>query len=359
MKLNLFVYLIDSLKEQPGDKIQISMRKHLLLEIKGGYRDIGNAIGESFKKEITEDIEIRKTEIPNYNSYLEKSREYYEYTRTVFPNLIEETESIAKSAGVGVLDYFFVNNREVYDEAEDYDMKQAVNPDRCTIAVGFGKEGAVVGHNEDWSIDSLDNLYILKAKINEITFISLNYKTAIAGVSASMNNFGLVQCINDLYQTNQFGVPKNYLARAILECKSLDEAEKLIRKTKRASGFNHVLVQGNEVRNIEIAGDQMSVEETINTPYVHTNHYTSPEMKHLEKFHTKSSEERYQRASELVKNVKTTEDMRRLLSDTQNKEYPICREDETIGSVIAIPENNELWTCYGHPCAGEFNKYEI
>lgn len=333
------------------------MKKFQVLEIKGNYEDIGLAIGESFKKEIQEAIKARRNEIPNYDSYLERSKKYFDYTKQIFPNLIIETESIAKAADVNVIDYFFINNRETYDIAEQHDKQQAANPDHCTIAVGFGKVGAIVGHNEDWSKEELDNTYILKATIGDTSFIGLNYKTAIAGVSASMNSWGLVQCINDLYQTNQFGVPKNYLARAILELKTLDEVENLVRNTKRASGFNHVLVQGSEVRNIEIAGNQMAVEKSTLTPYVHTNHYVSDELKHLEKFHTRSSEERYKRATELVKDVKTRDGMQRLLSDTQNKEFPICRSNETIGSVIAVPSKNEFWACYGHPCAGEYIKY--
>lgn len=333
------------------------MKQYQALNIIGSYQDVGLAIGESFRKEIQEDVENRKTDIPDYESYLEKSKEYFNFTKSIFPNLIEETEAIAKSAGVGVFDYFFINNRETYDEAEQYDKKEAVNPDHCTIVVGFGKDGLIVGHNEDWSIDAQDNIYILKATIGDVSFVGLNYKTAIAGVAASMNSYGLVQCINDLYQTNQFGVPKNYLARAILECKTLDEAESLIRNTKRASGFNHVLAQGNEARNIEIAGDKMAIEKVIGKPYVHTNHYTSPEMQSLEKFHTKSSEARYERAKELLKDSMGFEDIKNLLSDTNNSEFPICREDATIGSVIAIPEKQEFWASYGHPCKNGYLKY--
>lgn len=332
-------------------------KEYQVLNITGSYEDVGSAIGESFRKEIQEDIEKRKAIIPDYESYLEKSREYFDFTKNVFPNLIEETEAIAKSAGVGALDYFFVNNRETYDEAEEYDRKEEVNPDHCTIVVGFGKNGLIVGHNEDWSVDAQDDIYILKATIGDVSFIGLNYKTKIAGVAASINSYGLVQCINDLYQTNQFGVPKNYLARAVLECKTLEEAESLVRNTKRASGFNHVLAQGMEVRNIEIAGDKMAVERVTGKPYVHTNHYISPAMQSLEKFHTKSSEARYERARELLNDSMEFEDIKNLLRDTQNKEYPICREDATIGSVIFIPAKQEFWASYGHPCSNEYFKY--
>jgi hypothetical protein len=169
----------------------------------------------------------------------------------------------------------------------------------------------------------------------------------------------LVQCINDIYQTNRIGVPKNYIARAILEAKSLDEAQGIIEIVPRGSGFNHVLAQGNEVRNIEIAGDKIGIQRAINKSYAHTNHYLTEELKALEKFHTKSSEERYKRATELLKENMTSDDVKNILSDIKNPEYPICRADETIGSAIFVPSELKSYLCYGHPCAGEFIEYKI
>lgn len=327
------------------------MKKFDYLEISGSYKDVGKAIGLKFKKEIQNRVFDRQKEISNYSEFLKRSEPYYKYAKDFFPNLIDELEATAKAAGVGVMDYFSINNREVYDSN---------NLDHCTVAVGFGKNGAVVGHNEDWqsATPTPGALYVLKATIKETTFLGLQYKVAIAGVAASMNNWGLVQCINDLYQKNQIGVPKNFLARAILECKSLDEAEDLLRNVRMASGFNHVLVQGNEVRNVEIAGDKLAIEKVIGKPYVHTNHYLSPNMKSLEKFHTKGSEARYERARELIKENMTRNEMQILLSDTKNKKYPICREDATLGSLIFLPKNKEIYVCHGHPCGGKYLKYE-
>lgn len=327
-------------------------------EVEGNYQQVGEFLGLTFRKNIQESIFKRRIEIKNYESYLPKSQECLEITQKYFPNLITESAAVAKGADMPLIEYFFLNNREVYDPAEDWDRKTAANPDHCTVVAGFDDEGKlVIGHNEDWSIEALDEIYILKVTIEETTFIGLNYMSAIAGLSASMNNFGLVQCINDIYQTNQIGVPKNYLARAILECFTLDEAEKLIRETPKASGFNHVLATGNEVRNIEIAGNNIGIQRTIGQPYVHTNHYLTEELKSLEKFHTKSSEERYKRAKVLLKKTMVAEDVKKVLSDTDNREYPICREDETIGSAVFIPGQLKAEFCYGHPCGGVFKSY--
>lgn len=322
------------------------MNKFDYLEVKGNYEDIGRAIGAKFRKEIQKQTERRQKRIKNYEEFLKRSEPYYKYAKDSFPNLIKELEATADAAGVGVMDYFSMNNGEV------------LTGDHCTVAVSFNEEGALIGHNEDWKSASPDILYLLKATIGDTTFLGLQYKVLMPGVSAAVNNWGLVQCINYLNQVLQVGVPKIFLARAVLECKSLDEAENLIRKTKRASGFNHVLVQGREVRNVEIAGDKLAVEKVMGKPYVHTNHYLSPNMKFLEKFHTESSEARYERAKELIKSNMTKNEMEELLSDTKNKEYPICREDATLGSLVLLPGLKEIYVCYGHPCAGRFVEYE-
>ena len=336
------------------------MKKQLpYYEISGTYKEVGEFLGTTFKQHIQLAVEKRKLEIPNYSSYLLKSQQCFDITKKYFPNLIIETEAIAKSANVSVIDFFFINNREVYDPAEEWDKKNSVNPDHCTVVAGFNNGVLTIGHNEDWSIDAVDDLYILKATIGNVTFLGLNYNVAIPGLSASMNNYGLVQCVNDIYQNNKIGIPKNYIARAILEAKTLDEAENIIKSVPRGSGFNHVLAQGTEIRNVEIAGDSIAVQKLQNTPYVHTNHYLTEKLKMLEKFHTKSSEARYQRATELLKAEMGMENIKDILSDTANKDYPICRADETIGSAIFIPSELKAYFCYGHPCAGEFKEYRL
>lgn len=325
----------------------------------GSHQEVGEFLGSTFRKNIQESIYRRRLEIKNYKNYLPKSQQCLDITKKCFPNLIIESESIAKAADIPFIEFFFLNNREVYDPAEEWDRKNAVNPDHCTVVAGFDKNKLVIGHNEDWSIDELDDIYILEVTIGTSTFIGLNYMFTVAGLSASMNSFGLVQCINDINQTNKIGVPKNYLARAILEAKTLDEAENLIRNTPKASGFNHVLAQNNEIRNIEIAGDHVCIQRVIGKPYAHTNHYLTDELKAFEKFHTKSSEERYKRASGLLKSNMSVQDIKDILSDTQNHEYPICRADETIGSAVFTPSELRSEFCYGHPCAGTYKEFLI
>jgi len=327
-----------------------NMNKFEFLEVTGSYKDVGYAIGAKFKKTIQERVNERQKRIINYERYLKRTEPYFKATKERFPNLVTEISALADAAGVGVADYFSINNREV----DSHDKG-----DHCTVAVSFGESGAVVGHNEDWEGASPDSLYILKATIGKTTFFGLQYKVAIPGVSAAVNNWGLVQCINDLNPASQMGVPKNFVARAVLECKTLDEAESVIRGTRGASGFNHVLIQGLEVRNIEIAGSKIAVDKAMKESYVHTNHYLAPEMKSSEEFHTKSSEARYKKAKEMTHPGMSVAEMKALLSDRKNVEYPISRHDATLGSFITLPSLNEVYICYGPPDKGEYQKYEL
>jgi hypothetical protein len=331
------------------------------LEIKGTHYEVGRAIGEMFRGKIQETIQDRQKNIPRYQLYLKRCNAYVKATESAYPHLLDEMNGIADGAKVGHMDLFFHNCPEVYDKEllDEWDREQAETEDHCTIGVSFNQNGALIGHNEDWGIESLDELYILKATIGDTTFLGLHYATSLPGTSASMNNWGLVQCINELYQETSVGVPKSFVSRAILGCKTLDEALSVIVNTTRASGYNHLLVQGDDVWDIEIARPDIDIQKMARKAYVHTNHCISKHMQQYQILATKSSKARFTRATALIRNDMTFEDMKTLLSDTNNEAYPICREDVTIGSVIIEPKDKTMHICYGMPSVGTYIPYTL
>lgn len=330
------------------------------LEISGSSLEFGNQLGAHFRSIIQKEISYNRRTFKDYASLLDRTKPYYQLTRQFLPHLIVELETIAQAAQIDPAEYFLHNTSEVFDPGNTSDQKDAVFQDHCTVIVGYSdQEGAIIGHNEDWSTDTLNQLYILKATVNNHTFIGLNYATVLPGLAASMNSFGLVQCINYLPSTTKLGVPKNFIARAVLESQTLDQAENLIRHTPQASGFNHVLIQQDEIRNLEIIGNQIATETIKQKPYVHTNHYLNPTLQKMEPFHSRSSEARYLRAQELITEKMDYKTITTILRDTQNSQYPICRPQETIGSVIFIPSKKEAHFCYGHPCAGDYYPYSL
>lgn len=332
------------------------------LEITGTHTELGRAIGEMFRGKIQEVIEDRKHYIRKYQKRLQETQTYLEDTKKVFPHYIDELQGMADGADVPFIDLFFHNTPEVYDRTREWDREQAQTEDHCTIVVSFGNTGPLIGHNEDWSIESLDELYVLKATVNNVTYLGLNYATFLIGCSATLTSNGITQCINELHQDSHIGVGKYFIARSVLEAKSLEEAQMTIQNTKRASGYNHVLVHQNIVIDIETAGNDIDVEKRIGVPYAHTNHFLSTRMQQYETkeaSHHKNSYERLSRALELARNDMTIDDMKLLLSDTTNTLYPICREDATIGSVIIEPAERKMYICYGPPNRGTFVPYTL
>lgn len=333
-------------------------KKFPYLQISGSHRDIGFAIGENFRSRIREIVFDRKNSIPNYKELRSKSQNHFLETLTYFPEYIEELTATAIASDVGVMDLFFLNTRSLYDGGSSSEMGEVIEHDKCTTVVGFGSDGTVVGHNEDWDINNINDIYILNARIDDTTFISLNYVFELPGTSASMNNWGLIQGINEVHQKERVGIPKNFLARAVMQCKTLGDAIALVSKTNQDTGYNHVLVQGDKVIDIEIAGGETDIMINKRTPYVHTNHFLS-DLKKYETYHTISSEHRFIRASEMLKPDMRKEDLAAILSDHTDTEYPICRHDATLASMIFDPTKGEVQVSNGPACLGEFTKYTI
>jgi len=332
------------------------------LEITGTNKDLGLAIGEMFGGKIQEVISDRKHYIRKYQERLGETDVFLREANKAFPHLVEELNAMATGADVPFVDLFFHNMPEVYDRTSEWDREQAQLEDHCTIAVSFAERGPVIGHNEDWDIESLDELYVLKATVNGTTYLGLNYATFMVGCSATLTSNGLVQCINELHQETHVGVGKYFVARAVLDAKTLDEAAAVIGGITRSSGYNHVLVQGNELMDIETAGKDIDIERQTAKPYAHTNHFISEKMKLYEvdeATHHKNSYERLKRATTLVRNDMKTEDMQKLLADKDNALYPICRDDATIGSVILEPLQKRILVCYGPPDRGTFVPYTL
>ena len=334
------------------------MTRFPYLTINGSHADLGRAIGETFRDKIRETIAWRRHTIPDYKELLKRSQHYFLATLHLFPKLIEELTAMAIASDVGVMDLFFMNTRSLYDPTPDPEEEKLVSHDRCTTVVSFGPDGAIVGHNEDWEAQNIDELYVLKATLGDTTFLGINYATELPGTAAAMNNWGLVQAINEVHQIDLVGIPKNFFARAVLESKTLDEAEQLLSREKQDSGFNHVLVQGRSVRNAEIAAGQIDFLEVDNQTFVHTNHFLG-HLKKYEIYRTKSSEFRARRAQELARANMTFDEMKGLLADHSSGDYPICRHNETIASLIFLPQKREIYISAGSPCQGNFVKYSL
>jgi hypothetical protein len=112
-------------------------------KIKGNYQQVGEFLGTTFRDKIQKSIEHRRKDIKNYQTYLPKSQECLDITKKYFPNLIVESEAIAKAAGIPLIEFFFENNREVYDPSEEWIKNNVEIIDHCTVVTGFDNQKLV------------------------------------------------------------------------------------------------------------------------------------------------------------------------------------------------------------------------
>ncbi len=327
------------------------MKQFPIVRAEGSHYEVGVAIGktmnEAIKRVITSSRAIFEKD---FSTRIQQSKPFQQQARKYFPQYMDELRGIAEGADVSFDELFLSNNREV----ANFDPF-IVDQYHCTIIGIPHQNGYFLGHNEDWDASSLSLLYILDATINGIKIFGLNYANNIIGDSVAVNGFGLVQAINELWQQDdRLGVPKNFVARAVLDCKTLEDVENLMNTVPRAAGYNHVLIQGNRLWNIESSAKEYVIEKVEGGKYVHTNHYLT-ELKRLEKGN-KESEARYKKVSNLLQNIHTVDDIKRVLSDRENPQ--ICRPG-TIGSVIFDMPNKVVHIAYGQPTLDTYVGYSL
>lgn len=326
------------------------MKQFPVVKARGSHYEVGKAIGEAMADAIRDALDKNKHHMAQkFSQYVETSNKYRVFAEKFFSQYIDELKGVAEGAGVSFDELFLSNNREV-----DHYIPQ-IDPNHCTIIALPQGNGYVLGHNEDWDPEALSQLYILDAEIDGVKLFALNYADMLLGVSVAMNGYGLVEAVNDLFhQDAQLGVPKNLIARAILDCKTLEEAEELMRRVPRCAGYNHVLVQGSRLWNIESSAKEYAIEKVEGQKYVHTNHYLT-ELKRIDRGN-KESVDRYEKVRKLLPSINSVDDIKRVLSDCEDPR--ICRSG-TIGSVILGPQNNVAHIAYGQPTVDSYVQHRL
>ncbi|MDO8452036.1 MAG: C45 family peptidase [bacterium] len=326
-----------------------TLKQFPVVKASGSHYEVGVAIGQSLAKPIADLLRMNAFIFEeSYENYLEEITPFLGQARTYFPKYIEELRGIANGAGVSFEELFLANNREVADYNPNL-----LSGNHCTI-IGIPVEhGYLVGHNEDWSQSARAFLYVLDAVIDGNHIFGLNYAHEIMGSSVGINGWGLVQAINELsHQGSQLGVPKNFIARAILDCRTLEEAERIMETIPRAAGFNHVLVAGQRLWNIESSATDYVIEKIAHSRYVHTNHYVT-RLRGIDPGNTESKN-RYDKVSRGLPEIASVDDLIHMLSD--RSEPVVCRP-ETIGSVIFDTAKKDAYVAFGQPVPESYIKY--
>lgn len=272
-----------------------------------------------------------------------------------FPHIWEEIRGLADGLALPVEEVFLWNCRG------DFVHPQSV--DGCTTVFGPTAEGWLIAHNED-GLPSLDGACgLLQATPDEgMAFTSFVYPGSIPGHTFGVNAAGLVSTVNNIRPSRiPAGLPRQVLARAVLNAHNLDEAVALLSRSGRAGAFHHALGQvgSDRLLSVEACSTGVAVRAVQRTGG-HSNHLLDAGLDAAGQRITGSSGSRQCRVDALLGDAPGLLDEARALSilrDVADAELPIYRraaddpddENTLATAVFRIGANSVEWRVYCQP----------
>ena len=346
-------------------------------EAGGSHREVGLAIGSHFAGAIHRFFDsyerLQQQLLPFYHTSTGKN--YYQsflaLHRSRFPAYMSELEGIAEGAKRSFEEVFLVNLRGEFSGLMPPDSQTADTPVQgCTDCLVLTAESALIGHNEDGSPASLGRQYVVTVNLADgPTFSALSYPGFLPGNAFGFNQAGILHTVNHVApRPIKVGLSRHFLARSLLDARSLDEAIGYITGPDRASGFNYNIGSLSERRliSVEVSPERHHVHE-IQGYYTHTNHYF--ELKEQQQEITPSSRKRLERSLTLGRETPPGEadHVLAMLGNRTDRDYPIYRDatlpdaDATLCSALYDLDRRELRIYYDHPVKepGKYMKFSI
>lgn len=172
---------------------------------------------------------------------------------------------------------------------------------------------------------------------------------------------------------NQVSYIRRPYIRLILDAATAKEAVEIIKKFNPRIGGNMFVADSNNCFGIESIPSEYFIEE-IKKQSVKTNHYfhfTNPNLQTLDtnpvhEWFTQWTHDRYSRASELIEEANSLDDLKNILKDRKNSENKtsICltkaeMECCTYSAFIFDTKNIKAYYSQGNPLENEFKEYSF
>ena len=338
------------------------------VEVRGNHHEIGRAVGLKFSAAIHHFFDnydlLQKQLLPFFNT--SNGNRFYEsylkFHQTRFPGYVAELEGMAEGAARPFEEIFLVNLRGEFagliTMGQQTGNSSATAHSGCTDCLVLTSQTALIGHNEDGPPAGLGNMFVARIAVDGCpAFHALCYPGFLPGNAFGFNESGILHTINHVApRPIKMGLSRHFLARSLLDAKTLEAALQSITVPDRASGFNYNIGSLSERRvvSVEVAPESHHVHE-VQGYYTHTNHYF--ELKSQKQEISWSSRKRLERARNLCRGPTPADadHVLALLSDQNDRVYPIYRdatppdEDATLCSALYDLDNRELRIYWDHP----------
>jgi len=300
-----------------------------LIEATGDPYEIGFALGRqggaSFRR-IVMNLDRYNALAPFRGS--ERLAQIEASSRAAYPALMREVDGMAAGAEVAFEDIFLWNCR-----GDLPGVFAIAGAQGCTDVIIPGDAArclpAIIAHNEDDAPDLADACFLAMVRPQgEPAFMSFCSPGLLPGHTFAVNAAGLVQTINHIRPRDQkAGIARHIVARAVLGCRTLTDARRLLERPDRSGGFHHNL---GEMGSMDVASVEAPasgcVGRNIGTPSAHANHLVFDEFADIEQEIARSSRERQKRAMALIRSPGVGRNALSVLADTNDPHWPICRK---------------------------------
>ncbi|CAB3688171.1 C45 family autoproteolytic acyltransferase/hydolase [Achromobacter piechaudii] len=221
--------------------------------------------------------------------------ELAQHAQASLPDIWEELEGMAEGLRMPVKDVLLWNCRG--------DLLHSTADGCTTVALKSADGARWIGHNEDGDPYLYGRCHLVDVALDDAPgYVSFYYPGSLPGHTFGANRAGLVQTINNLRTRQRHpGVPRMFLARAVLDCTTLDEATALLRDLPHSGGFHHTLGSASDPRLIsaEVTPGAVSLLD-IGTRYGHANHMIHAKTRAQAQIVTESSRDRQNRIEGIV-----------------------------------------------------------
>jgi isopenicillin-N N-acyltransferase-like protein len=203
----------------------------------------------------------------------------------------------------------------------------------------------ILGQNWDWSAEFEDMAFIMKLTRSDGHRILQVTEPGMLG-KIGFNSSGLGVCLNFLHVQDELnGIPIHIILRAMLDCKSIEEASSIAKNMRKGQSGNILIGDKyGKHQDIEFGGSEAYFLAFENNYFVHTNHFLKNTNLNSNPDALQSSFNRYKIATDLVRSFKilSLERMKEILLDDTDPELPVCRKYipgttmEQVGTVCTI-----------------------
>jgi predicted choloylglycine hydrolase len=328
-------------------------------EATGSHFEVGFAIGKRFAEQIHRLLDnylfLRQQVLPYHRTPEGRARyqELFDLNRARYPEYFSELEGLAQGAGRPFEELFLTNMRGEYRE-----YLHGLQTRGCSDCAVVTDGATLIGHNEDGAPEFCGNMYIVHAKVlGKPAFTALSYPGFLCGNAFGFNAEGVCFSIDNVRPRDvRVGVGRHFIARSLLEARSLNDSIERVTVPGRALGFSYTIgsVRERRVVHVEVAPGTHHVHE-IRGCYFHANHYK--ELTDVDQIIGPSSRARVERANVLLQEKPPLDAVGILtvLGDQASERYPIYRtatfpdEDATLNTALFDLDGRSLKIYTDHP----------